>query len=97
MVAWSSLGETRRAIETFEGLQANLEAAYGVQPSPETRALYLQVVTAGDGLSLRRAEHHRDVVVDLAATIVDLVDDEEPGGVDLAPRRARVRPGGSRP
>ena len=81
MAAWSSLGETRRAIETFESLQANLEAAYGVQPSPETRALYLQVVTAGDGLSLRRVEHHRDVVVDLAATVAELVQGEEPGGV----------------
>ena len=52
-----------------------------MQPSPETRALYLQVVTAGDGLSLRRVEHHRDVVVDLAATVAELVEGEEPGGV----------------
>ncbi len=52
-----------------------------MQPSPETRALYLQVVTAGDGLSLRRVEHHRDVVVDLAATVAELVQGEEPGGV----------------
>jgi hypothetical protein len=37
------------------------------------------VITAGDGLSLRRAEHHRDVVVDLAATIAGLV--EGSGGV----------------
>lgn len=81
MVAWSSVGETRRAVETFERLRANLEVTYGVQPSPETRALYLQVVTAGDGLSLRPVEHHRDVVVDLAAMVVELVDRDEPGGV----------------
>jgi DNA-binding SARP family transcriptional activator len=79
MLAWSELGETRRAIETFEALQADLRSAYGVQPSSETRALYLRVITAGDGLSLRRAEHHRDVVVDLAATIAGLV--EGVGGV----------------
>ena len=85
MVGWSSLGETRRAIDAFERLRASLEATYGVQPSPETRALYLQVVTAGDGLTLRPVEHHRDVVADLAATIVDLLEveeeDEEHGGV----------------
>jgi DNA-binding SARP family transcriptional activator len=81
MSAWSTLGETRRAIETFDTLQTDLRSAYGVQPSPETRALYLQVVTAGEGLSLRRVEHHRDVVVDLAATIAEMVEGEACGGV----------------
>ncbi|WP_157210308.1 AfsR/SARP family transcriptional regulator [Nocardioides aequoreus] len=79
MVAWAALGETRRSIEVFEQLQATLLAAYGVQPSAATRATYLQVVTSGIDVTLRSAEHHRDVVVSLAGDLAELT--RERGGV----------------
>ena len=46
MRAYAGVGETRKAIDAFEQLRHQLVEEYGVDPSPQTRALYLQIVTA---------------------------------------------------
>ncbi|MDF1605623.1 BTAD domain-containing putative transcriptional regulator [Nocardioides sp. YIM 152315] len=69
MVAHSGLGETRLAIDTFERLREQLADDYGVQPSPRSRALYLQVVTAGEQQRCTPAEHHADLVEEVARVI----------------------------
>lgn len=81
MVALAGLGETSQAIETFERLRTQLGDVYGVEPSPATRALYLQVVTAGDRCELGPAECHPDTAVDLAFNVMRLQGAAHPGGV----------------
>lgn len=81
MVALAGLGETQQAIETFEQLRTQLADAYGVEPSPASRALYLQVVTAGDQCTLGPAECHPDKAVELAFAVMRLQHAERPGGV----------------
>ena len=80
MVAWAGLGETSEAIETFERLRRQLGDTYGVQPSPATRALYLQVVTAGESCELGAAECHPDQAFELAITASDLHGGRGAGG-----------------
>ncbi|HEU4336190.1 MAG TPA: BTAD domain-containing putative transcriptional regulator [Nocardioides sp.] len=81
MVALAGLGETRQAIETFERLRAQLSETYGVQPSPTTRALYLQVVTAGETCELGPADCHPDQAFELAIASARLQEGPDPGGV----------------
>ncbi len=81
MVAWAGVGETRRAIESFERLTAHLAEAFGVQPSSQSRALYLQIVTAGDRLVLGPARHHPAATAELADAIRLLRRDPHAGGV----------------
>ena len=81
MVALAGLGETRQAIETFERLRAQLNETYGVQPSPTTRALYVQLVTAGETCELGPADCHPDQAFELAIAAARLQEGPEPGGV----------------
>lgn len=46
MQAWFAVGETAKPVEEFERLRRHLAEYYGVDPAPQTRALYLDVVTA---------------------------------------------------
>ncbi|WP_426247391.1 AfsR/SARP family transcriptional regulator [Nocardioides sp. LHG3406-4] len=81
MVAWAGLGETPRAIDTFERLRIRLDDTYAVQPSPATRALYLQVVTAGDRWEPGPPECHLDKATELANAVRLLQRGPHPGGV----------------
>lgn len=45
MRAWFAVGETAKPVEEFERLRRHLADEYGVDPAPQTRALYLEVVS----------------------------------------------------
>lgn len=46
MRGWFAVGETAKPVEEFERLRHHLADEYGVDPAPQTRALYLEVVGA---------------------------------------------------
>ena len=48
MRAWSGLGEAAKPVEEFERLRRHLAETYGVDPAPQTRTLYLELVGACD-------------------------------------------------
>lgn len=46
MRAWYAMGEAAKPIEEFERLRTRLADDYGIDPAPQTRSLYLEVVAA---------------------------------------------------
>lgn len=46
MRAWFAVGETAKPVVEFERLRRHLADEYGVDPAPQTRAVYLEVVGA---------------------------------------------------
>ena len=48
MLAYASLGERAKAVETFDRCQAALAHDLGVEPSAQTRAVYEQLLQVGD-------------------------------------------------
>lgn len=90
--AWYALGEPVAAIEEFEMLRERLADEYGVDPSPQTRAVYLDVVTACRNwppveTPIGRDRQVREVA---AAAVAALHDVGRPGSVVWL-----VGPGGS--
>jgi DNA-binding SARP family transcriptional activator len=81
MTALAGAGETAEAVEAFERLRSRLSDVYGVQPSPATRALYLQVVTAGEACALDPVTCHPDKAFEVATAVARLHDASRQDGV----------------
>jgi DNA-binding SARP family transcriptional activator len=83
MRAWYAMGEAARPVEEFERLRLRLAEDFGVDPAPQTRALYLEVVGAcrqwppRETIVGRRAE----VAQVVSAAMAWLLDPEQQGGV----------------
>lgn len=83
MRAWFAVGETAKPVEEFERLRQHLADEYGVDPAPQTRALYLEVVSACDEWPVREAPIGRENEVGDAvrAVVAWLMDPTGPTGV----------------
>jgi DNA-binding SARP family transcriptional activator len=83
MRAWFALGETARPVEDFERLRRHLANAYGVDPAPQTRALYLRIVSDCAEWPLRETTIGReDEVRRLTSAVIGwLMDPDAVGGV----------------
>lgn len=81
MSGWAMLGETPRVVDVFERLCTRLDVAYGVEPSPATRALYLQVVTPDRRVTQESVEHHWDVAAQIVEAVMDLATGRPRGGI----------------
>ena len=83
MRAWYKLGEASKPIEAFEQLRRHLAETYGVDPAPQTRALYLEVVGACDAWPPRgtTVAREREVRQAVAAALTWFMRSDEPSGV----------------
>ncbi|HTW14057.1 MAG TPA: BTAD domain-containing putative transcriptional regulator [Nocardioides sp.] len=83
MRAWFALGETSRAVEGFERLRRHLADEYGVDPAPQTRALYLRIVSECTEWPPRELTVGREDEVRLVVTAVTrwLMDPDSQSGV----------------
>lgn len=83
MRAWFALGETSRAVEGFERLRRHLADEYGVDPAPQTRALYLRIVSECAEWPPRELTVGREDEVRQVATAVTgwLMDPDSQSGV----------------
>lgn len=76
MRAWFAVGETGKPVEEFERLRRHLSDEYGVDPAPQTRALYLEVVSACTewpprGAVVGREDEVRRVVTEVTTRLMD--------------------------
>lgn len=76
MRAWFAVGETAKPVEEFERLRRHLSDEYGVDPAPQTRALYLEVVSACTewpprDAAIGREDEIRQVVTAITAWLMD--------------------------
>lgn len=83
MRGWYAMGEAAKPIEEFERLRMRLADDYGIDPAPQTRSLYLEVVAACRDWPPRdaivgREDEVRQVV---GATMEWLLGSARPGGV----------------
>ena len=83
MRAWYALGEAARPVEEFERLRRHLAENFGVDPAPQTRALYLEVVGACQEWPPPETIVGREAEVEqvVTAAMAWLLDPERPGGV----------------
>lgn len=83
MRAWFALGETSCAVEGFERLRRHLADEYGVDPAPQTRALYLRIVSECAEWPPRELTVGREDEVRQVATAVTgwLMDPDSQSGV----------------
>jgi DNA-binding SARP family transcriptional activator len=104
MRAWFAVGETAKPVEEFERLRLHLAEEYGVDPAPQTRALYLEVVSACTEwppreMTIGREDEVRQVVTAITGWLMDpdgpsgvvwLVGDPGSGRESVAREAARV-------
>jgi hypothetical protein len=104
MRAWFGLGEAGKPVEEFERLRAHLGEEYGVDPAPETRALYLELINSvwdewpPQGTMVGRCGEIRAAVSAALARLMDgarggvvwLVGREGSGRVAIAQEAART-------
>jgi DNA-binding SARP family transcriptional activator len=83
MHAWFALGETGKPIQEFERLRRHLAVEYGVDPAPQTRALYLHLVSECAQWPPHDLAIGRDEQIDRVTTAVTgrLMDPDRPSGV----------------
>jgi DNA-binding SARP family transcriptional activator len=83
MRAWYAVGEAAKPVEEFERLRLRLAEDYGVDPAPQTRALYLEIVNGCDEWPPRETVVGREAEVAqvVSAAMAWLLDPEEKGGV----------------
>lgn len=83
MRAWFAVGETAKPVEEFERLRRHLADEYGVDPAPQTRALYLEVVSDCAEWPPREMLVGRDVAVSQVVSAAKgwLLDPTGPTGV----------------
>lgn len=83
MRAWYAMGEAAKPVEEFERLRLRLAEDYGVDPAPQTRALYLEVVGACHEWPPRETVVGRDAEVAqvVSAAMAWLLDPEQQTGV----------------
>ncbi len=83
MRAWFAVGETAKPVEEFERLRRHLAEEYGVDPAPQTRALYLAVVSACTEWPPRELTIGRDDEVRQVITAITgwLMEPDGPSGV----------------
>ncbi|WP_110181291.1 AfsR/SARP family transcriptional regulator [Nocardioides solisilvae] len=83
MRAWFAVGETAKPVEEFERLRSHLADEYGVDPAPQTRALYLEVVSACREWPPRESTIGREDEVRQVVTAATgwLMDPDGPSGV----------------
>ncbi|WP_159081513.1 AfsR/SARP family transcriptional regulator [Nocardioides sediminis] len=83
MRAWFAVGETAKPVEEFERLRRHLADEYGVDPAPQTRALYLEVVSACAEWPPRQTTVGRDREIQQVVSAMTgwLIDPDGPAGV----------------
>ncbi|WP_416954525.1 BTAD domain-containing putative transcriptional regulator [Nocardioides sp. T5] len=83
MRAWYAMGEAAKPVEEFERLRLRLAEDYGVDPAPQTRALYLEVVGGCHEWPPRETVIGRDTQVAevVSGAMAWLIDPEGEGGV----------------
>lgn len=82
MRAHAGVGEVERALEVFDRTRRDLATRYGVDPSPQTRALHLQLVT---GTAARERAvglvGHEETVDGLAMTLASMLRSDPGVGI----------------
>ena len=82
MRALAGVGELEKALSVFDRTRRDLARRYGVDPSPQTRALHLQLLT---GTAARNRPvgivGHEEAVQRLAAALSDVLRQSSQGGV----------------
>jgi DNA-binding SARP family transcriptional activator len=83
MRAWYAMGEAAKPVEEFERLRLRLAEDYGVDPAPQTRALYLEVVGGCHEWPPRETVVGREseVAQVVSAAMAWLLDPEQQAGV----------------
>lgn len=83
MRGWYALGEAAKPVEEFERLRLRLAEDYGIDPAPQTRALYLEVVGGCHEWPPRETLVGREAEVRqvVSAAMAWLLDPEEQAGV----------------
>lgn len=83
MRAWFAVGETAKPVQEFERLRRHLADEYGVDPAPQTRALYLEVVSACAEWPPRQTTVGRDREIQQVVSAMTgwLIDPDGPAGV----------------
>lgn len=83
MRAWFAMGETAKCIDEFERLREHLADTYGIDPAPQTRAQYLQVVRSCAEWPPRETTVGRqDQIQQVVSALTRLLmDPEGPAGV----------------
>ena len=83
MRAWFAMGETARCVEEFERLRRHLADTYGIDPSAQTRAQYLQVVRSCAEWPPRETTVGREREIGQVRSALEgfLLDPDGPAGV----------------
>lgn len=83
MRAWFAMGETARCLGEFERLRRHLATTYGIDPAPQTRAQYLQVVRACEEWPPRETAVGREGEIRQVVSALEgfLMDPDGPAGV----------------
>ncbi len=79
MRAYAGMGEVPKAMQVFDRLRTDLAEQLGVDPSPQTRALHLQLLTgtAAAATAPRRLVGHEESVNAMVAAITSGLDSGE--------------------
>ncbi len=82
MLALAGVGEVEKALEVYEVIRNDLSVRFGVDPSPQTRAVHLQVLTGTADRHCRIGLiGHEGTVSELAAVMSRMLHDEPRVGV----------------